>query len=304
MAITLLSKYSAHNQFVLLQNQGSISKEDTRIPRIVHFVVGQGDRPNTQHRFTPSKPFMFLNYLIVLAARRQLRPEKIYIHYYTEPNTFWWNQTKQDPDINVTLVKTRLVESIFNRSLDHHAHRGDIMRLEVLINYGGIYFDTDVLALRSFESLRNLSDVVMANQDYDTKTACSAVIIAKKNASFLRRVYDAYQSFDEGCWDCHSVRITGELATIYSHEVKLLPTASFFSPGWYEPDLFFRNNSYNFSSNYASHLWNTVNNDELIELVPETILRGNFTLARMLLHAIGKNKLTALQKIFTQISQS
>ena len=178
------------------------------------------------------------------------------------------------------------------------------MRLEVLINYGGIYFDTDVLALRSFESLRNLSDVVMANQDYDTKTACSAVIIAKKNASFLRRVYDAYQSFDDRCWDCHSVRLTGQLALIYSAEIKLLPTVSFFYPNYKQANLFFQDNSYDFKSNYASHLWSKVFYDQLAKLTPKTILRGDFTLARMLLHAIGKEKLQALRKIFAKTSRS
>ena len=53
-------------------------------------------------------------------------------------------------------------------ALSIQLHGGDYI-LDLLINYGGIYFDTDVLALRSFDPLLNLSDVVMANQDYDTK---------------------------------------------------------------------------------------------------------------------------------------
>ncbi|CAF4039032.1 unnamed protein product, partial [Adineta steineri] len=189
------------------------------------------------------------------------------------PNTFWWNKTKNDPEINVTLVKSRLVETIFNKSIDHHAHRGDIMRLEVLIEYGGIYLDTDVLVLRSFAPLLNISDVIMAHQSDDPKTACNAVILAKKNATFLRRLYHSYQSFDSRCWDCHSVKLTGQLASIYIDEVVVLPTDTFFRPGWDEPDKFFKSNDYNFTSNYAAHLWNTVNNHYLSVLTPDIALR-------------------------------
>lgn len=302
MTIIFVSKYFSLKQVTSFRYQRSISEEHTGIPRIVHFIVGQEKRENTQNQSTSSSSFIFINYLNILAARRQLKPDKLYIHYHTEPNTFWWNQTKQDPDINVTLVKSRLVESIFNKSVDQLAHRADVMRLEILINYGGIYFDTDVLALRSFEPLLSLADVVMANQDDDEKTACSAIVIAKKNATFLRRVYDAYQSFDDSCWDCHSVRLTGQLALIYPNEARLLPTVTFFYPGYYHGDIFFRENDYNFSSNYASHLWNKVFHDELEKLTPEKILARNFTLARMLLHAIGKTKLQKLRKTFAKTS--
>ena len=300
IAVIFLSKYPLHEHGAILRYQRSKSRNDNRIPTIVHFVVGQGDQENIRHRFTLSSPFMFINYLNVLAARRQIRPEKLYIHYYKEPNTFWWNQTKQDPDINATFVQTRLVDRIYNKSIDHHAHRGDIMRLEVLINYGGIYFDTDVLALRSFEPLLNVSDVIMAHQDDDKGTACNAVIIGKKNASFLLRVYDAYQSFDANCWDCHSVRLTGRLAAIYSNEIRVLPSINFFYPSFYQGNVFFHSNRYNFSSNYATHLWNKLLNHELRVLTPERILMGNFTLARMLLHAVGKDKIQSLQKLFNE----
>ena len=100
--------------------------KDNRIPLIVHFVIGQGDRKNVKHLFQLSTPFTMINYLTILAARRQIRPTKLYVHYYEEPTTFWWNQTKQDPEINITPLKSRLVDRIFNKSVDHHAHRGRI----------------------------------------------------------------------------------------------------------------------------------------------------------------------------------
>ena len=124
-----------------------------------------------------------------------------------------------------------------------------------------------------------------------------AVIIGKRNATFLRRVYDSYQSFHPNCWDCHSVRHTGELALIYPNEVLVLSSINFFRPSWTERQLFFQSNDFNFTSNYASHLWNKVHYDELSKLTVNKILTGNFTLARMIRHAIGRDKLEKLQKL-------
>jgi len=295
-------KYFFDQNIIIPSDWLSESKNDNRIPSIVHFVVGQGDRKGIHHRHTLSSPFSFINYLVFLAARRHIRPKKILVHYYEEPDTFWWNQTKLNSEIDISLVKSRLVETIFNESVDHHAHRGDIIRLEVVMKYGGIYLDTDVLTLRSFDSLLNISDVVMAHQDNDESTACNAVIIGKRNATFLKRWYEAYQTFSENCWDCHSVRISGQLAKIYSKEIVVLPTDTFFRPSWTEMSKFFQSNDYNFTPNYASHLWNKMHNSHFNKLTPDTILKGNFTLARMLLHAIGKETIQELEKFFIKTS--
>ena len=130
----------------------------------------------------------------------------------------------------MVLVQTRAVERIFNRTVDNHSHRSDVIRLEAMMEYGGIYLDIDVLVLRSFGPLMNLSDVVMAHENDDLMTACNAVIISKRNAAFIRRWYDAYQSFDQSCWECHSVHLSGKLAAMYPNEIQVLPTQTFFRP--------------------------------------------------------------------------
>ncbi|CAF4244710.1 unnamed protein product [Rotaria sp. Silwood2] len=145
------------------------------------------------------------------------------------PNSFWWNKTKLDPEINVTLIKRQQVKEIFKKSVDHHAHRGYIMRLEVLIQDGGIHLDSDVLILRSFDPLLNLNNIVKARQD-DQEAAFNAVILEKKDATFLKRLYDAYQNFNQNFWDCHSVRLPGRLTSIYPNEITVLPTNTILRP--------------------------------------------------------------------------
>jgi len=90
--------------------------------------------------------------------------------------------------------------------------------------------DIDVLTLRSFDPLLNLSDVVMTHQEDDQDTACNVVIIGKKMRCFLKRLYDAYQSFDQTCWDCYSVKIRESFPLIDPTRMMILPTNTFFRP--------------------------------------------------------------------------
>jgi hypothetical protein len=145
------------NQSTMKSNEKNIV--EAGIPSTVHFIAGQGDRTDWNYRYKLSSPFSFINYITLLAARRHLRPDRLLIHYYYEPDTFWWKQAMNDREINATLIKSRLIESVFNKTVAHHAHRSDMLRLEVLLEYGGIYLDSDVLTLRPFSPLLELGDV-------------------------------------------------------------------------------------------------------------------------------------------------
>ena len=270
------------------------------IPSIVHFVVGQQDKREVKMKHASVVPFVFFNYITMLAARRHLRPSKLIVHYDQEPNTTWWHRAKHDPEIDMVLVQTRAVERIFNRTVDNHSHRSDVIRLEAMMEYGGIYLDIDVLVLRSFGPLLNLSDVVMAHENDDRMTAGSAVIISRRNAPFIRRWYDAYQSFDQSCWACHAVQLPGKLAAMYPDEIRVLPTRTFFRPNWHEKDIFRQATDYNFSDSYATHLWNSLNSDLLAELTSEYALTSNSTLARMLRQAVGEDTFRKLKSSYPE----
>lgn len=91
----------------------------------MHFITGQNDRKDGKQYFRSTVLFSLLNYLVFLATRIQIQPTRSFVHYYEEPNTFWWNQSKKDPEIQMTLVKSRLVEQMFSRKINHHAHSSE-----------------------------------------------------------------------------------------------------------------------------------------------------------------------------------
>lgn len=70
------------------------------------------------------------------------------------------------------------------------------MRLQVLMNYGGIYMDSDVYIVNSLDKYRHYEMVVSWDKNKNTKEdegIGNMIIIAHKNARFLRAYYDSYR---------------------------------------------------------------------------------------------------------------
>jgi len=53
----------------------------------------------------------------------------------------------------VTLRQVEIPTKIFGNRVDHYAHRADVVRLEALKEFGGIYLDLDVIMMKSLDHL-------------------------------------------------------------------------------------------------------------------------------------------------------
>jgi hypothetical protein len=295
----------------ILSNDESSGTYD--IPNIVHFITGQGDASDAiLDRFGPRlasrrmerapPEFQLINYLALLSARKHIKPDKLFLHYSFEPTGYWWLKAKHDLELNLTLRQIPPTTSIYNHPLYHHAHRSDIVRLDILNKYGGIYLDLDVVVLKSFAKLISNPyqvDAIFAWENKEFNAICNAVIIAPISSKFLQRIYQSYQSFNSSCWACHSVLLTGQLANIYPNEVHVLPSYTFFTPSWSHIEELFVYNIYNFQDNYACHLWNSyIGNLFLYNLTVNSILKPKrmTTFIRMIIHGVGKEKLDTLAR--------
>ena len=74
-------------------------------------------------------------------------------------------------------------ETVFDQTLAHIYHKGDIAKLEILMTYGGIYLDTDVLVLRSMDQLRK--HPLTLGREIPPKFI-AGIIVAHKDALFLK----------------------------------------------------------------------------------------------------------------------
>lgn len=258
--------------------------DDYKIPNIVHMIFGL-DHTYTGKFINRQPKWSYIHYLSVVSAWRNIKPRSIMFHHGNLPAGKWWDLSKP----YLTLVRARNVTEIFGVPVRHFAHKADIIRLEVLKKYGGIYLDADVVTLRSFDSLRKHS-VVMARQHVrKTKIEiCNAVILATPNAPFLERMYQSYsRDFKpDECYACHSVILTGMLAKQYPKEIHVEPADTFFRPGHLAPEQLFVQNTYDFSKNLAIHLFESQFHQYLEMVTPDYVATEDNTFAKMVRFAL------------------
>ena len=93
-----------------------------------------------------------MQYLCLSSALVVLKPEIIFMHYVHEPSGWYWDQFKQRVNDSGTtrleMVQQRDVTQVFGNPVEHFAHKADVLRLEVLRDYGGVYLDVDVLVVK------------------------------------------------------------------------------------------------------------------------------------------------------------
>lgn len=224
------------------------------IPKTLHFCFGLTSDFG-------GKPWSLVHHACVRSAIERIDPWEVFFYFQHEPSGPWWELTSQ-------LVNRRRVvapESVFGRPLLHPAHRADVLRLERLIEAGGIYLDCDVLVHADVSDLLNNSVVLGREQGPDRAGLCNAVIMAEREAPFLRRWHAEYRSFrsngSDEYWNEHSVIVPLRLATEHPGEVTVLPPAAFFEPNWSDEGiaaLFGTGRSPDARGIYANHLWEGV----------------------------------------------
>ena len=115
------------------------------VPNVAHFVFGL--EPQTQ-------PFHLVHYVAVESCRRVLGPEAIYFHHKHQPYGPYWDLVRP----HLTLVEVDLVPEVLEGPADdrlvparyRYAHHADFIRLDALIEHGGVYADIDTVFVRPF----------------------------------------------------------------------------------------------------------------------------------------------------------
>ena len=196
-------------------------QETDIIPNIIHFVFGlKSDFGNMG--------FSFIHYLAVVTAWKVNRPKTIYFHYCYEPGGTWWEKAKPYLTLNHISSPTE----IFNRPLKHYAHMADVIRLEMLMKYGGIYLDMDVICISSFKPLLH-ENFVMGEQP--RRGLGNAVILSTQESKFLQIWYESYRDFNGNHYDHHSIRIPQTLAWRNPSLIRVLDEYAFYYPMWNDP---------------------------------------------------------------------
>ncbi len=249
------SKSLSHSLFInTLQTEKNNIKNDIKIrgnvPDIIHFIYLKGYEYSLHH------------YIAIKSANVVMKWNLIYIYNDIEPeNNIWWNLTKKIQ--NVKIVKVHPPSVINNNIILYKQHIADLMRLEILKIFGGIYFDLDMLTYKDFSDLLlqiNMTNQIMMCKETDTRIN-NAMIACVPDCDFishwLNEYYTSYGNENLDKWGGLSVMKPYELLNIFPNTI-ILDTKSFLPFDYFHTDFFKNNNnSISFDNSYGIHLWDT-----------------------------------------------
>lgn len=176
------------------------------IPDIVHFVIGAVHTSTHTQPTAASSSFDFLiqHWLALKSARDVLRPAQLLCHLTgPAPTSQWWERAKS---LCTRVLPVRALTHVFGRPIHHAQHKSDFLRLEALLQYGGVALDLDVLTVGDWKA-DAVQYQLCFQQDFIVGLAQSAklnwadrfdtsFIGAKADSPLLREWYNAYRMFD------------------------------------------------------------------------------------------------------------
>ncbi|KAL9638912.1 MAG: hypothetical protein Q9164_001253 [Protoblastenia rupestris] len=194
------------------------------IPKVAHFV------------HTKIKPLTWVEYAVIRSATTttlSVSLTKIWIpeHVTDLPGEIW---PRIEALPNVLIVRVVMPDTVWGKRVQHIEHQADLARIKILFSEGGIYLDTDMLPLKSSDSLifaEGTRATVMArqNQRYDHSVS-NAMIMSKPSSPFLRRWMLAYQDFEVGEWDRTSSQVPLEMAEQGDQDLTVLGERAWMYP--------------------------------------------------------------------------
>jgi len=201
------------------------------VPRIAHFVYGL--RPQTE-------PFHLVHYLAVESCRQVLRPDEILFHCKHLPYGVFWDAIRPHvtlmrvddaPEVTATAYDEAVVPSEYL-----YAHHADFIRLDALIEHGGVYADIDTLFLRPFpDEFFDAAFVIGEEEDaLDVRSGerrpslCNALLISEPKSRYACAWREQMAAALDGTWSNHSGFLSRALADELPNDVRVEPPSSFF----------------------------------------------------------------------------
>lgn len=190
-----LARWAAYGKSDILKlNPSNV----TVIPNIVHYVW-LGDRT-----------LSYFGYLSLLSALYVLNAETVYIHGDKEPNGPYWEKMKNHK--RVAFVSRDFPGGVFAEPIIKFAsHASDFWRGDLLIRYGGVYMDWDVLWVNSIpEELRRYDAV--ACPDFPKTGAFPdvfnmGVLLAAQGSRYLQYFLESYHNYLDNNWSYNAIHM-------------------------------------------------------------------------------------------------
>lgn len=235
----------------------------TLIPNKFHFIQLKGKRKFGLHHAIAIKSCHEVN-----------KPDVINIYYDEEPSGKHWKSIKH----LVNEVKINPPTEIFGKPVKHLAHKSDVIRLQVLLEEGGIYCDTDTIFVKPYEFFQECNLVLGEQGENGTEGICPAVIMSEPDSKFIKEWFIGFKEHFHGgdpgtvTWCTHSVMYPRMIIPRFSDYVTMANFQCFFYPMYHREHLkeLFEECRV-FPNAFSFHLWETCSQEYLNKLTPEYI---------------------------------
>lgn len=206
------------------------------IPRQFHFVFGLREQPEPLH----------LVFYLALESCRRLHPgSTIFFHCHHLPFGPYWDLIRDLPELRVVPVDPDPFVASYrydHRVMDRYryAHHADVVRLDALIEHGGIYADVDTLFLTPMPStllehpfvIGREDDVLCHRTGRWRPSVCNALLASEPGAPFaVAWRQQLYEAFD-GSWSNHSGFLPYALSQSIPDQVHVEPPRTFYRHGF------------------------------------------------------------------------
>ncbi|XP_077992828.1 uncharacterized protein LOC144446861 [Glandiceps talaboti] len=140
------------------------------------------------------------------------------VNFYTdcEPSGQWWEEAKQISTLNI--INYTMPTQIFDQHIKSPEHAADVARLQILLDSGGVYLDTDAIVVNSLEHLRHYDFVI--GQPGKSEIG-NGIILSVKHSEFLKIFYDTYRDYKPNCFVCNSGYSSFEVVKQYPQFVHI-----------------------------------------------------------------------------------
>ena len=180
----------------LLTNGSSKPTPVYKVPNIVHFIW-----------FGENREMKFLNYISILSAHRIQKPDAIFLHCNHLPVGQWWEKLWRE--VPIKIYHREPPSEIHGQRLLHVFHKGDIAKMEILMEHGGIYLDCDVIVVNPMNELRRY-DATLGKEKPPKLIA--GIIVARAKAPFLKLWYESYRdNYRALDWDYNCARVAYQI---------------------------------------------------------------------------------------------
>jgi len=238
------------------------------IPNNVHMMWFTGPK---------SREFSFINLLAVKAAREVQKPDKLVFYYNVDhPENPYWEAAKSYADF----VRYDPRERWAGEQIEYPQYQADLARLEILLDCGGIYLDTDALLLRPLTPLMEHSCVL--GTESDTDTVANAVMLAEPHNPFLQKWLGALPpGLRSEVWAHHAVCLPAELLREDPMGVTRVPKSAFMPFGWQDKFILGPVGEDRLVDSYAVHMWDTIWHKDLAIVGDEYLAKADTVLGRV-----------------------